>query len=85
MDFQTDSSHASKTWLGSVNVVDSGGVIITGQVGSIHWSRNRGRVTIGGGGMEVYRGAGTVLLAGINLFIDRNFNHNQQVNSASVE
>ena len=37
-----------------------------------------GGVTVGEGGREVYLGAG------IKLFIDYNFNHNQQLNSASV-
>ena len=44
-----------------------------------------GRVTIGGGGMEVYPGAGNALSAGTNLIIDYNFNRNQQVNSVSVK
>ena len=61
-------------------MVDSGEVRIPGQVDCIYWTRNKGRVTVeGGGGKEVYLGAGT------KLFIDHNFNHNRQVNLASVK
>ena len=55
-----------------------GEVISTGQVGAIYGSRCGGQVTVGGGGSGVYRDACT------KLFIDRNFNHNQEINSASV-
>ena len=73
-------------WLGSVDVVDSGEVIVTGQVSFLYWSEPKQGVDHHWGrGREVYLGTGDALLAGTNLFIDRNFNHNHQVNSASVK
>ena len=55
-----------------------GEVISTGQVGAIYGSRCGGQITVGEEGREAYLSAGT------KLFIDRNFNHNQQINLASV-
>ena len=49
MDFLTDSSQASKAGLGSIDVVDSGEVIIPGQPSCLYWNHHRGRVTVGGG------------------------------------
>ena len=53
-----------------------GEVISTGQVGA---KADAGVGHSRGGGKEVYPGAGA------KLFIDRNFNRNQQINSASVK
>ena len=72
-------SQASKAWSNNVSDVDYNEVSNPGWVSCIYWSRDQGQVTVGGRGRELYLGAST------KLFIDRNFNHNQQVNMASVK
>ena len=59
-----------------------GEVISTGQVCVIYGSRcgGGGRVTVGKGSKLDYLTIKRRLSAGTKLFIDRNFNHNQQIN-----